>query len=168
LELEDRITIRAAKQQHIPNMLRLERLSPQAAHWSEAQYAYLIQGTEGDNTRLALIAERDFRCEGAPMLIGFLIARHLGPEWELENIVVVPEERGRGIGLRLMEELLARAKQTNGETVFLEVRESNVAAISLYRRLGFQQTGRRKSYYSDPIEDALLYSKNLGPAPISS
>ena len=103
-----------------------------------------------------------------PRILGFLIARHLAPEWELENIVVSSEARSKGIGTHLIEELLVSAQQTNSQAVFLEVRESNAAAISLYRKLGFQQTGRRKSYYNNPVEDAVLYCKKLEPVPISS
>ena len=62
--------------------------------------------------------------------------------------------------------LLVRTQNTNSESVFLEVRESNSAARSLYEKLGFQQTGRRKSYYANPIEDAILYSKSSFLTPI--
>ena len=94
-------------------------------------------------------------------LAGFLVARHSPPEWELENIVVAPEvapdrdrEEAAGYSAR-------QARQTNSEAVFLEVRESNTAARRLYEKLGFRQTGRRKSYYTNPIEDAVLYPLNL-------
>ena len=139
-------------------MLRLERSSNGAAHWSESQYQSLIGAKDAGISTLALVAA----CGGNPVVVGFLVARHLAPEWELENIVVAQEARGKGIGTRLMQQLLARAQQTKSHTVFLEVRESNAAAISLYGKLGFQQTGRRKSYYSNPVEDAILYCKNLG------
>ena len=145
-------------------MLRLERSSEGAAHWSESQYQSLIGAKGADISTLARVAE--FRAN--PAVVGFLIARHLAQEWELENIVVAPEARGQGVGTRLMEELLTRAQEANSHAVFLEVRESNTAAISLYRKLGFQQTGRRKSYYSNPAEDAILYCKSLGQSPISS
>lgn len=57
-----------------------------------------------------------------------------------------------------MEALLDEARQ-NGEAVFLEVRESNMAARRLYEKLGFAETGRRRGYYANPPEDAVLYSK---------
>jgi len=142
----------------------LERSSDGAAHWSEPQYQSLIGAKSADISTLALVAE--FRAN--PTVVGFLIARYVAQEWELENIVVAPEERGKGIGTRLMEELLARAQHANSEAVFLEVRESNSAAISLYGKLGFQQIGRRKSYYNNPVEDAILYRRNIGQRPISS
>jgi len=148
-------------------MIRLERQSSTAAHWSDAQYGCLFQAE--NDIRLALVAEGDQPgADGMPRILGFLIAHHLAPEWELENIVVSSEARSKGIGTHLIEELLLSAQQTNSQAVFLEVRESNAAAISLYRKLGFQQTGRRKSYYNNPVEDAVLYCKKLEPVPISS
>lgn len=169
LNIDDPITILTANSGHIPEMVRLERQSPTAAHWSQAQYGCLFQAKEGTNSRLALVAERHGTSQPdvPPDLVGFLIARHLAPEWELENIVVAPEVRGQRIGTRLMEDLLARAEHTNSQLVFLEVRGSNTPARALYEKLGFHQTGRRKSYYSNPLEDAILYSKNLADAPIS-
>jgi len=93
---------------------------------------------------------------------GFLVARHLAPEWELENIVVAPSARRIGLGSRLLNALLANARETDSEAVFLEVRESNAAARSLYEKAGFEPTGRRKAYYTNPAEDAVLYRLLLG------
>ena len=90
-------------------------------------------------------------------MLGFLVALHVAPEWELENIVVDPSARRRGVGKQLMDALLSAAHQTNCEAVFLEVRESNAAARTLYEKAGFEQTGRRKSYYNNPEEDAIMY-----------
>ena len=60
-----------------------------------------------------------------------------------------------------MQAFLVQAHQLNAESVFLEVRESNTAARGLYEKLAFHQTGRRKSYYCAPLEDAILYFKDL-------
>jgi ribosomal-protein-alanine N-acetyltransferase len=94
-------------------------------------------------------------------LLGFLVARHLAPEWELENLVVAPTIRRKGLGKRLLDGLLAHADGTNSDAVFLEVRESNASARALYESAGFAQTGRRKSYYAEPQEDAILYRRSL-------
>jgi ribosomal-protein-alanine N-acetyltransferase len=96
-------------------------------------------------------------------VLGFLVAQHLAPEWELENIVVAPAARRKGVGKRLIEWLLEEARGAQSESVFLEVRESNTIARALYETTGFQQVGRRKSYYSAPSEDAILYRWNLRP-----
>ena len=92
---------------------------------------------------------------------GFLVAIQIDAEWELENIVVDPGKRRRGFAKQLLEVLVATARSTNSESVFLEVRESNLAARSLYERAGFELTGHRKSYYANPQEDAVLYRLRL-------
>ena len=69
--------------------------------------------------------------------------------------------RGRGVGTRLMGEFVAHARAEKGSGIFLEVRESNEGARALYGKMGFEETGSRKSYYSDPAEDAILYRLRL-------
>jgi ribosomal-protein-alanine N-acetyltransferase len=164
LDTDSPFIVRIATAEYLPDMIRLERQCVTAAHWTEHQYASLFQTQEAASSRLALIAERKVPAqphdEKSPVF-GFLIARHVAPEWELENIVVAPEFRGKGIGTQLMEALLTRARYTNSESVLLEVRESNAAARALYEKLGFQETGRRKSYYTNPLEDAVLYSRSV-------
>jgi [ribosomal protein S18]-alanine N-acetyltransferase len=86
----------------------------------------------------------------------------LPPDWELENIAIAPQERRKGLGKYLLEALLAAARRSNSVGVFLEVRESNTAARSFYQKAGFEQTGRRRSYYANPVEDAVLYRLTLG------
>ncbi len=136
----------------------LERQSPGASHWRDDDYARIF--AEGPPprlalVRLALVAEQ----EGA--LLGFLVASHVGSEWEIENVAVASHARRRGLGSRLLREFLAIAEQHGAESVFLEVRESNRDARALYEAAGFAETGRRKSYYSGPLEDAVMYRKGL-------
>jgi ribosomal-protein-alanine N-acetyltransferase len=96
-----------------------------------------------------------------PELLAFLVAHNLGPEWELENIVVAPSARRKGLGARLVGELLTHAREAGSEHVFLEVRESNQPARILYEKTGFEETGRRTGYYLSPPEDAILYRRRL-------
>ena len=138
-------------------MIRLDRQSPTTTHWTEQRYVDLLAAMPESPTRLALVTQED----GSSALAAFLVARHSPPEWELENIVVAPEVHGTGIGKKLMDTLLVQARQTSSDAVLLEVRESNAAARRLYEKLGFRETGRRKAYYANPGEDAVLYSKIL-------
>ena len=144
--------------------MSLERQCATAAHWTEAQYRQAFQGAGME--RLVLVADASepvaSGSDAGDGVLGFLVARHLAPEWELENIVVAPTVRRKGLGKRLLDALLAAARETNSTTVFLEVRESNAAARSLYEKAGFEQTGRRKTYYTNPPEDAILYRLTLG------
>jgi [ribosomal protein S18]-alanine N-acetyltransferase len=138
-------------------MIRLERQCPTTSNWTEQQYLDLLAARSGSPTRLTLVAHHD----GSSALAGFLVARHSAPEWELENIVVAPAVRRMGIGKQLMNTLQVQARQSNSDAILLEVRESNTAARRLYEELGFRETGRRKAYYTNPREDAVLYSKIL-------
>lgn len=149
--------------QDVAEMTRMERDCATAAHWSDQQYQDLFADVPSSHQRLILVAIQD----GNPAVTGFLIARHVALEWELENIVVAADARGKGIGTRLLAELLSRAQMSKSETVFLEVRESNMAARRLYEKVGFAETGRRNCYYSSPVEDAVLYSKALRRGSIS-
>lgn len=84
-------------------------------------------------------------------LVGFLAIQNLVGELEITNIAVRKSHQGRGIAKRLMKNL-----DDHLETVFLEVRESNLAAQALYRSCGFEVIGKRKSYYANPLEDAII------------
>jgi [ribosomal protein S18]-alanine N-acetyltransferase len=148
-------------------MMNLERQCVTAAHWTESQYLQALASTGGE--RLLLVAEAPPPIPDNPQtkadvdaeLLGFLVAAHIAPEWELENIAIAPGARRKGLGKLLLIALLSAARETNSESVFLEVRESNTAARALYEKAGFEQTGRRKSYYTNPVEDAVLYRMTL-------
>jgi [ribosomal protein S18]-alanine N-acetyltransferase len=141
--------VRAAKLADIPALLVLEQRAPAAAHWSEAEYHRLFGEGAGCIT---LVIEDD-------SIQGFMVGRDLGPEWEIENIVVASHLQRCGLGTRLLTEFLELANRRGVKQIILEVRESNRAARALYNKLGFSETGRRKSYYRNPDEDALLYRK---------
>lgn len=77
-------------------------------------------------------------------------------EGQITNIAVHPDYRRRGQGEAILRALLRHAKDCHLESVSLEVRASNEAAIALYRRAGFAEAGRRKGFYQKPTEDALV------------
>ncbi len=150
-------------------MLDLERQCLGAAHWSRQQYEDLFRTHDNGPGRLVLTiqeiaheAEPESRPAAASSrVLGFLTANQIESEWELENIVIAPAFRRRGLATQLFTAFLTRARETNGERVFLEVRESNQAARALYVRHGFKERGRRKLYYANPQEDAVLYRLSL-------
>src|SRR5438128_1704079 len=76
---------------------------------------------------------------------------------ETENIAIARSARRGGLGTRLLGEFVDLARAEGAESVFLEVRESNRAARLLYEKWSFTERGRRKKYYQDPEEDAILY-----------
>lgn len=148
--------------------MHLERACVTAGHWTEEQYRRIVDPLQGDPRRLVIVAESSPQKISATGPIsssafsGFLVALPVGAEWELENIAVAPAERRKGLGKQLLEALVVAARTTNSEAVFLEVRDSNTAARSLYEKAGFELTGRRKAYYTNPPEDAILYRLPLG------
>ena len=94
--------------------------------------------------------------------VGHGVIQVILDEAHLLNITVKPENQGRGLGMRLLEELMARAYEMGGRECFLEVRASN-PAYRLYERYGFNEVGRRRDYYPavGGREDALVMACTL-------
>jgi [ribosomal protein S18]-alanine N-acetyltransferase len=147
------LPIRTATLADAPALIALEQSAPTAAHWSPEHYHAALSPTQSE--RLALITE-----EGTQTL-GFLIAREIGNEWEIENVVVSAPIRRKGLASQLLEEFLHRARLRSAKTVFLEVRESNLPARRLYEKHGFAECGCRERYYRGPQEDAIVYRTTL-------
>jgi ribosomal-protein-alanine N-acetyltransferase len=124
----------------------MEQQALLAAHWTSDQYSQLVSGG------VILVAEEESN------LCGFVCARAVAGEWEIENVVVADEFRRRGIADRLLREFIQRAESAAASAILLEVRESNLPARRLYEKQGFRKEGRRCGYYRDPKEDALLYT----------
>lgn len=148
--------IRRATPDDILSILRVEQQCETAAHWTFGQYQALFEA--GMPPCIALVAT------GPPPNVqvqGFVIGRPVGSDWEIENLAVATSQQRRGIGSTLVRELIARLQNTGVTELLLEVRESNTAARRLYEKLGFRQEGRRRGYYNDPKEDALLLRLKL-------
>ena len=92
---------------------------------------------------------------------GFCAFWRVADQAHINNLAVRPELRGRGLGIQMLEAIIAEAQQLGATSLALEVRRSNVAAQRLYLRAGFREEGIRKSYYTQPVEDALLLVKRL-------
>ena len=145
--------IRPARAEDVPAMQAIEKHSATAAHWSEADYQKIFDSPElqTDWRRIALAIEESEKLQG------FLVAQTVGGEWEIENVAIAPDARRRGLGTRLVGELLDMARAQRASAVFLEVRESNRAARALYEKWAFVESGRRKQYYREPDEDAVVF-----------
>lgn len=119
--------------------------TPEASHWSAHDLAQL----EASGTRIWVDVQES-------ILAGAVASRDAAGETEILNLAVAPGWRRRGIGRRLMETALEGAVSAGARQVFLEVRESNAGARTFYSQLGFAEGGRRRNYYREPSEDALL------------
>jgi ribosomal-protein-alanine N-acetyltransferase len=124
--------------------------SPGAAPWSAAQYESAARGDYQ-----GWVAEQN------GCVVGFLFMRIVADESEILNLAVALQRRRLGIASHLIERALARADAAHAVRVYLEVRPSNAAATALYAKFGFASAGRRACYYSNPVEDALVLSKQL-------
>lgn len=94
-------------------------------------------------------------------IVGYVDFWRVGSEIHVITIAVVPSFRRRGIGSVLIDFVLDDARKNRIEQISLDVRPSNEAAIALYRRYGFAEIGRRKGYYQDNNEDALVLGLSL-------
>ena len=128
------------------------REAKEAAPWSESA---LGPSSFDPDCMFAFFSE----LAGKPT--GFIIGRHVAQEAEILNLAVSISSRGQGQAKALAERILTAFREHSVLRVFLEVRESNSAAIALYEKLGFSRVGRRPAYYREPTEAALVYRKRL-------
>jgi ribosomal-protein-alanine N-acetyltransferase len=143
------VLIRPAVADDIPAILKIEQHAEGAAHWTEERYRETFK--EDRPRRLVMVAEDQSGVQG------FGVIQYLHHECEVENLVVAPGTRRQGVGKRLLLSLIDLARSEGAITASLEVREGNAAARALYQSLGFREWGRRKRYYHNPEEDAILY-----------
>jgi ribosomal-protein-alanine N-acetyltransferase len=101
--------------------------------------------------------------EEAGAVLGYLVARTAGDEAEVLDVAVDPAARGRGIGRALLADALRGLRERGARRAYLEVRESNTVALGLYQSLGFRPVGRRRGYYRQPTEDALVLARDVAP-----
>lgn len=94
-------------------------------------------------------------------VIGYCGSWIVMDEVHITNVAVLPAYRGQKLGEALMRQMMHAAEEKGAKTMTLEVRVTNFAAQSLYRKLGFQDGAIRKNYYTDNQEDALVMWVNL-------
>ena len=94
-------------------------------------------------------------------VVAYVLGRIIPPEGEIYRVAVRPEYRRRGIAYRLLDFAMKTSRGAGLECAFLEVRSQNTAAISLYTAYGFTEVGRRRDYYKDPKDDAIVMLRGL-------
>jgi ribosomal-protein-alanine N-acetyltransferase len=148
--------VRSATAADIPAIMELERHSRAAAHWSVERYEQMFEATPPNLFHyVGLVLEDESGIQG------FLVSQAHADEWELQSIAVRAAGQRRGFGGQLLAEFLEQAREKGAKSVYLEVRQSNQAARAFYEKWLFQESGRRKDYYTSPVEDAVLYSRRL-------
>lgn len=139
------VDIRKMRTADLPQVMLIE-LATFTMPWGESTFRGLLRRKDSD----LLVAE--YKGEVA----GYAVFWAVLDQGELGNVAVDESFRGRGIGSKLIRAVLERAHERGVHEVFLEVRKSNVRAQELYKSFGFLEVGRRKNYYLEPLEDALV------------
>lgn len=132
-------------------------------HWREAWNRPQVRDSLLMPSTFLLIADREGRPMHSEEAAGFVLSRQALDEEELLLIAVRPEDRGRGLGARLLDSYFAAARLRGTRRVFLEMRANNPAR-SLYRRAGFNPIGIRPRYYrtiDGELIDAITFSRHI-------
>lgn len=144
------VTIRRASPDDLDALQEVENRS-YVHPWTRA----MLQGSLDNPKSLNYVAED--QSDGA--ITGFILSLLLMDELHILNIAVLPLCRRQGIGTGLLDASLETAGKAGAVHAFLEVRRSNIQALTLYIKHGFRVTGVRRGYYSDNKEDALLMTR---------
>ena len=148
------LQIRKMTLEDVPTVLMLDQISF-SLPWPERSFRFEL--TENIASR-CWVAEVDGRIVG--MVVGWLLV----DEMHIATIATHPDYRRQGIASKLLLHTLWKSMDEGALTSFLEVRESNLTAQEMYLKFGYEKTGRRKRYYRDNDEDAILMLlKSLSP-----
>lgn len=142
--------IREMDRLHVPQVVEIERVC-YPAPWSES--AFTNEMTSGASVAIVAL--------DGESVAGFLVGWIAADQVHVANIAVAAGYRRRGVGTGMMLRLLEEAVRRGCISSSLEVRESNLAARAMYSRLGFRSVALRKSYYTNPTEDAVVMLKTL-------
>jgi ribosomal-protein-alanine N-acetyltransferase len=143
--------VRAARAADFPSILSIET-ECRSVTWSSDGFQEELSGENPG----ALVAVK-----GNGEVVGFALARFAADECTIHSIAVSPSCQRLGVGRLLVNELAARAVRRGCTTMFLEVRSKNSGAQSFYGSLGFTGYAKRKAYYRDDNDDAMLMSLRL-------
>jgi len=147
----DSLSIEPMALADLDSVLRIERVSFPTP-WSRRAFLYELKENRTARCWVARIAGE---------LVGYLCLWEVGSELHITNLAVHPEWRRRGIARTLLSTILEDARRRRLSSAFLEVRPTNLEARGLYEGFGFHVIGRRKGYYFDTGEDALIMEADL-------
>ena len=136
---------------HVSQVATLEKLCFGTEAWSEKSVASELTNP----LSLWLVAEE------AGEVLGYIGSQTVIDETDMMNVAVHPDFRGRGIATGLILGLVEELRKKGSHALMLEVRASNETAIRVYLRLEFAEVGRRKNYYRNPREDALILRREI-------
>jgi ribosomal-protein-alanine N-acetyltransferase len=162
----DAITVRPAVVEDAADVLEIEQACAEAPHWNEGVWAQILAHSSLYDSKLVGPYGADglqrfcFVAEHKEDVVGFLVLSLVtsmaGGVAEIESVAVMEFARRHGVGRSLCEQASLSASLHGAETLQLEVRSANAAALAMYRSMGFVEQGRRRGYYADPPDDAVL------------
>ncbi len=159
--------IRRATFAEIDGILAVQRAAPECAQWTRADYEEVL----ATSAILTVPEPQSFSPRHVVLcalqgdtVVGFAVGSRLRfaetVDCELENMAVLPTHRRCGVGRDMVQALLVWSREHGGPQramqLMLEARASNTAALELYHKMGFLPVGRRREYYSQPTDDAIL------------
>jgi ribosomal-protein-alanine N-acetyltransferase len=145
---ENMVIYRRMTPEDVPVISRLEE-ETFSMPWSAPSFLEMISKEDARY----YVAEKDGKILGG---CGVLM---IAGEGNITNVVIAPEARNQGIGTAMLRHLMAEGDREGLTAYTLEVRVSNVAAIHVYEKLGFESAGIRPGFYEKPVEDAIIYWK---------
>ena len=140
------VNIRKMTLEDVPAVAALDQISF-SLPWPERSFAFEVTGNP---------ASRCWVAEVDGQIVGMIVAWLFVDEVHIATLATHPDFRRQGIAQKLLTHTLRYTYAEGALTSFLEVRESNLAAQAMYRKFGYENTGRRKRYYKDNDEDAIL------------
>jgi len=147
------VRVREAGAADLAGVLALERDVAEAPHWAEGVYREIVSGSG--------IPRRLFVAEAEGLLLGFAVGVVTGDSAELESVAVRGDARRRGVGRALCDAVAEWCRSQGATALELEVRAASAEAMALYEGLGFVSVGRRREYYREPVDEAVLMRLKL-------
>ena len=141
-----KFTVRKMALEDVPSVIELDQKSF-SLPWPERSFRFELTANSASR---CWVAERDGN------IVGMIVVWLIIDEAHVATLATRPEFRRQGIATRLLSHALLQLMEDGARSSFLEVRESNVAAQNMYRKFGYEPSGRRPRYYKDNNEDAIL------------
>ena len=157
------ISITAMTEHDLLEVVEIEESSG-LSRWGWAAYYAELQGSNKHLMLVARVTEAEKR-RGHPRVAGYIVGRMGAEELHINNVAVREDYRRKGIGRALLGLILEKGRRSGVPVAFLELRAGNAPAQALYEECGFRVTAQRRSYYSDPVEDALVMIVQLEALP---
>lgn len=147
--MDTRITLLPMTEAYAPGAARLDQITFPGEAWSEE--AFLREARTPTSFYVAAVLGEE--------VVGFAGMQQVLDEGYITNIAVAESCRRQGLGRAMLGALINHCRESEASFLTLEVRQSNAPAIALYESMGFLPEGRRKNFYRQPTEDAILMTK---------